>query len=479
MRPTRAGVAGVIAVALMAGGCTAERSPSRSPSPAGSGAVSAGPFTAGAEGIGDPYFPTYGNGGYDVGGYDLALRYDPETGRLDGTATITATATQNLSRFNLDLAGLAARKVTVDGQPAGSAADGDELVVTPATGVTQGRAFTVVVEYGGEPGTIGNEALGAGGWLRTADGAFALGQPESASTWFPVNDHPADKATFRLAMTVPDGVEALSNGVPGDRTSADGWTTWRWSEGAPMASYLATVVIGQYRVTTTTHAGKPMVIAIPESLPADGPAARSMARTGEVADFLAGRFGPYPFDAYGGIVLDDDRVSYALETQSRPVYGNVFFAGGPDATVVAHELAHQWFGDSVALQRWRDIWLNEGFATYAEWLWQEHEGGPTAQQSFDRRYGSFDWSQPPGRPGPDGLFSASVYQRGGMTVHALRRTIGDEAFFALLKSWPESRRNGNATTAQFIAAAEEAAGGRDLEPLFQAWLYGTTKPPRP
>jgi aminopeptidase N len=464
----------VIAAALLAGGCTGDAEPSPS---ASAGAPPR--FAAGAEGIGDPYFPTYGNGGYDVAGYDLDLRYDPASGRLTGTATITATATQGLSRFNLDLAHLTAAKVTVDGRPATGTADGDELVVTPGAGIPQGRTFTVVVEYGGEPRAIGNETLGVGGWLRTDDGAFALGQPESASTWFPVNDHPADKATFALAMTVPEGVEALSNGVPGERSTAGGWTTWRWSERAPMASYLATVVIGQYRVTTSTHAGEPMVIAIPESLPADGPAARSMARTGEVADFLATQFGPYPFDAYGGIVLDDERVSYALETQSRPVYGNAFFTGGPNPVVVVHELAHQWFGDSVALQRWRDIWLNEGFATYAEWLWQEHDGGPTVEQSFERRYANFDWSQPPGRPGPTGLFSASVYQRGGMTVHALRRTIGDEAFFGLLKSWPATQRDGNVTTAQFIAAAEEAAGGRDLKPLFQAWLYGTAKPPRP
>ncbi len=471
MRATRAGAAGVIAVALLAGGCTAEPEPSPS---------SAGPsFEAGAAGIGDPYFPTYGNGGYDVAGYDLDLRYDPAGGQLTGTATITATATQNLSRLNFDLANLAARNVTVDGTAARSTAEGNELVVTPATGIPDGRRFTVVVEYGGNPRAVTNEALGVGGWLRTRDGAFALGQPESASTWFPVNDHPADKATFALAMAVPDGVEAISNGVPGERTTADGWTTWRWAESSPMASYLATVVIGQYRVTSTTHAGKPMVIAIPESLPADGAAARSMARTGEVADFLATQFGPYPFDAYGGVVLDEPRVSYALETQSRPVYGNTFFAGGPNTGVVAHELAHQWFGDSVALERWRDIWLNEGFATYAEWLWEEHEGGGTVQQSFDRRYANFDWSQPPGRPGPQNLFGAAVYQRGAMTVHALRRAIGDEAFAGLLKSWPETRRNGNATTAQFIAAAEKAAGGRDLKPLFQAWLYGTTQPPRP
>jgi aminopeptidase N len=463
----------IVAVALVSlAGCTG----GDGPRPAGSSAAPS--FAPGAEGAGDPYFPTYGNGGYDVAGYDLKLRYDPASGRLDGTATITAAATQDLSRFNLDLAHLTASKITVDGRAAAGRADGNELVVTPAAGIAAGRAFTVVVEYGGVPKALTNDALGVGGWLRTRDGAFALGQPESASTWFPVNDHPSDKATFALAMTVPTGVEAISNGVPGARSTANGQTTWTWRERSPMASYLATVVIGQYRLQSGTHDGKPMVVAIPESLPANGNADRAMARTGEIADFLATQFGPYPFDAYGGVVLADDRVGYALETQSRPVYGNTFFRNGPNPTVVVHELAHQWYGDSVALARWQDIWLNEGFATYAEWLWQEHQGERTAQQSFDRVYSGFDFSTPPGDPGPDRIFSDAVYQRGAMTVHALRRTIGDAAFFALLKSWPAAHRDGNVTTADFIAAAEQASG-KDLDGLFDAWLFGKQKPPAP
>ena len=468
----RKAIAGLAVLALA--GCTSDDGTPRS---AASPSV-APSFAPGADGIGDAYFPKYGNGGYDVGGYDLKLAYAPSSGQLDGTATITATATQDLSSFNLDLARLAATKVTVDGQAATSRAVGDELVVTPATGLVKGRAFTVVVDYGGKPRALENEALGVGGWLRTKDGAFALGQPESASTWFPVNDHPADKATFAMSMTVPDGVEVLSNGVPGERATGDGRVTWRWTESKPLASYLAFVVIGQYRVTTSTHDGKPMVIAIPESLPADGDAARSLAATGEVADFLVTRFGPYPFDSYGGVVLDDGRVGYALETQSRPVYGNAFFLDRPNTSVVVHELAHQWYGDSVALSRWQDIWLNEGFATYAEWLWLEHEGARTAQQSFDRAYPGLDWSVPTGDPGPNRLFGEAVYQRGAMTVHALRRTIGDEAFFALLKSWPAEHRDGNVTTDDFIAAAEKASG-KDLGGFFDAWLFGTVKPPKP
>jgi aminopeptidase N len=468
--------AAVLAAAVLAG-CTADRAPASVPS--GSSAPAGPPdFRPGAEGIGDPYFPTHGNGGYDVASYDLKLRYTPKTGQLSGTATIAATATQDLSRFNLDLAALSVSAVTVDGVAATAKHDGTELVVTPGAGIVRGRPFTVVIRYGGKPESLTTKALGTGGWLRTKDGAFALGQPDSATSWYPVNDHPADKAAFTLAMTVPDGLEVLSNGVPGPRQTAKGWTTWHWSESAPMASYLSTVVIGQYRVRTSTHAGKPMVIAIPESLPADGSAAQSMDRTGEIADFLATQFGPYPFDAYGGVVLDDDRVRYALETQSRPVYGNSFFRGGPVLEVVAHELAHQWFGDSVALERWQDIWLNEGFATYAQWLWQEHAGVRTVAQAFDDEYANYVWQQPPGNPGPDHLFGAPVYAGGAMTLYALRRAIGDEAFATLLKTWPAEQRNGNGTTAEFIATAERVSG-KDLGGLFQTWLYGTTKPPHP
>ncbi|GAB1645043.1 M1 family metallopeptidase [Krasilnikovia sp. MM14-A1259] len=470
--------AGLVAT-LAVGGCTAGRD-STTDRPSAPASQRAPHFTPGAAGAGDPYFPTYGNGGYDVAGYDLALRFDPATGKLAGTATITATATQDLSRFNLDLAHLAASEVRVDGRPATSRAEGNELVVTPAAGIVQGRPFTVVVRYGGVPEPLNNEALGKGGWFRTDDGAFALGQPESASTWFPVNDHPSDKATFRLAMTVPDGLEVLSNGVPGRRASTAGWTTWAWAENTPMASYLATVVIGQYRITTTTHAGKPMILAVPESMPAGSPAAKSIARTGEITDFLASQFGPYPFDANGGVVVADDRLDYALETQTRPVYGDTFFSGSEDTGVVAHELGHQWYGDSLALHRWQDIWLNEGFATYADWLWQEHEGKRTVAQSFDGTYAKFtDWSEPTGKPGPDGIFDPAVYERGAMTLYALRREIGDAAFAGLLKSWAAQHRDGNVTTDEFIAAAQQASGGRDLGPLFQAWLFGTTKPPRP
>ena len=455
---------GVLAAGLLLGACSPP--------------VPAPEFTDGAEGAGDPYFPKYGNGGYDVAGYDLDLRYDPSSKTLSGTATITATATEDLRRFDLDLARLSVQRVTVNGVPATSAISGDELVITPRDGIVRGKAMTVAVAYSGKPSQLQDKELGGGGWLTVKDGAVALGQPESASTWFPVNDHPADKATFKLAMTVPDGLQVISNGVPGPRQSKGGWTTWHWAEGSPMASYLSTVAIGHYRVASSTHDGKPMVIAIPDSLPADGAAATSVGRTGEIADFLATQFGPYPFDAYGAVVVDDERIGYALETQTRPAYGETFFDNGPNSTVVAHELAHQWFGDSVALERWRDIWLNEGFATYAEWLWSEHSGHDTVAQNFERVYASFNWKEAPGDPGAAHLFGEAVYLRGGMTVYALRKTIGDAAFARLLTTWTATHKDGNATTADLIKLAEQVSG-KDLGAFFQTWLYGTTKPEHP
>ncbi|GIE33395.1 peptidase [Actinoplanes italicus] len=466
-------VGGLVVLLALCGCSPVEDDPAPTPT------TSAPGFRPGADGAGDPYFPKYGNGGYDVGGYDLALRYDPSSGRLEGTATLTATATHDLSRFNLDLAGLSATEVTVDGAAAKATAEGAELIVTPAAGIPSGRGFTVVVTYGGTPTPTKNDTLGTSGWLRDgSSGAIALGQPESASTWFPVNDHPSDKATLKLAMTVPDGVEAIANGVPGKHDTKDGWTTWRWTEESPMASYLSTVVIGQYRITESVHAGRPMVIAVPQSMPASDPAVKSLAKTGEITDFLETQFGPYPFKANGGVVVEEEKIRYALETQSRPVYGNLFFFGGENTGVVAHELAHQWFGDSVALARWQDIWLNEGFATYAEWLWSEHDGDDTAQEIFDRTYASFNWNEAPGDPTPRRLFGSAVYQRGGMTVHALRKTMGDDAFFKLVKSWTAEHRDGNVTTDQFITAASSAAG-RDLAPFFKAWLTDPTKPPKP
>jgi aminopeptidase N len=216
--------------------------------PAGVARADGGPAdTPGAPGIGDPYFPLDGNGGYDVRHYDLDVTYDPASDVLTGIATIEAEATQDLSRFDLDLTGLEVRSVTVDGDEAAWARDGQELTITPEDDLCRGKTFTTVVSYDGIPETI-EDAFGLSGFMPTDDGAIVAGQPHGAATWFPANDHPRDAASVSVTATVPEGLEAVSNGVLEDRDTEKGWTTWSWDAEEPMATYLVTLAIGEFDV---------------------------------------------------------------------------------------------------------------------------------------------------------------------------------------------------------------------------------------
>ena len=645
-------------------------------------------FTPGAPGAGDPYFPLDGNGGYDVAHYDLAFSYDPPSDTLDGVATITAVATQDLSAFDLDLHGLTVSAVSVGGVPAGFSRDGQELIITPATGIVKGAGFTVVVSYSGAPGLIDNPVLGSGGVFHTDDGLLISGEPHVASTWFPVNDHPSDAASYSFAITVPEGLEVIANGELAGSSTAGGWTTWNWVASAPMAPYLATVTIGDYEITTyknkgiqyldaihsslfksaySVHSGTSVAISqhenssykrlaraisvptegawltfwvardteqgwdhffveahtvglddwttlpavdattgdpitstdtgnsCPYSLPihpflthyqtdnGDGTcsptgttgawnavtgldtnwvqwsvdlsayagsrveivlayasddvvqgegvviddivvstgegstsfeedgdvwdgwsvpgapggspgnvndwivggqdqlppgvgdtAAEVFSREPEIVDFLSANFGKYPFSAAGGIVGPRAGLGWSIENQTRPVYSPAVFLDPDRAlSVVVHELTHQWFGDSVRLARWSDIWLNEGFATYAMWLWAEHEGGYTPQD----RYDSFSslapddpfWELAIGDPGRDNLFLSEVYHRGALTLHALRLQVGDDDFFKILQKWARTKAGQAVTTADFVAVAEDVSK-QQLDDLFTTWL---------
>ncbi|MQA88028.1 MAG: M1 family peptidase [Streptosporangiales bacterium] len=425
----------------------------------------------GAAGVGDPYFPLAGNGGYQVSRYELDFRYDPKTRRLEGRTRIVAQATQDLSRFDLDLLALRVQEVTVDDEPARFEHRGRELVITPPSGLNDDSSFSVEVGYSGTPGPT-EGPLGRSGWMPTDDGAFVANQPAGAATWFPCNDHPSDKASYMFRVTVPEGYFAAANGRLASQDTEDGETTYVWLEESPMATYLATATLGRFVVQRgRTGGGVPSLVAIDPSQ-VDGSAAVA-EQTGAITDYFSSVFGRYPFDTTGAIV-DTVGVGYALETQSRPLYD-----GAPLEWIIAHEIAHQWFGDSVTPTTWRDIWLNEGFATYAEWLWSEHSGDRSAQKHFDSFYSqpgdSSVWEVPPGDPGPDRMFHQSVYVRGAMTLHALRTEIGDAAFFRLLRTWASEHRHGHTSTDEFVALAEEISG-KQLDQLFQVWLYGSKKP---
>jgi aminopeptidase N len=440
----------------------------------------------GADGIGDPYFPRAGNGGYDVTGYDIQIRYDPSTDRLEGHTTITAQPTSRLSRFNLDLK-LAASAVTVNDQPARIRQDGGELQITPAQPVPAGQPMVVHVNYAGVPSDIAVGDGTAGAWMRTAGGAVVAGEPESAAWWYPSNDHPSDKATVAVTVTVPAGVEAISNGalLGGPEPAGSGWETWRWKANEPMATYLVFVAIGQYDIVRRDTPFGPYLAAYAQGLDPQvaADARASLERTPEIAGFLSGIFGPYPFDNLGGVVPDAPTMRFALETQTRPVYGPVFFGSDENIRVVVHEMAHQWFGDSVSMLQWRDIWLNEGFATYAEWLYAERTGGASAQQAAAQRYVRLPadadfWRIPPGDPGAARVLDGPVYSRGAMALQALRVAVGDEDFFAVLRTWATERRGGNGSVVDFLAVLERVSG-KNVDGVAQAWLFSMTRPPAP
>nr|WP_240942756.1 M1 family metallopeptidase [Planosporangium thailandense] len=450
--------------------------------PANAAVHSAAGPAPGSAGLGDSYFPDYGNGGYDVSHYDVRLRYWPDTDRLAGTTTILARATQDLSRFEFDFA-LSVTSVRVNGAPASYAREGaHKLVVTPARPVTDGQPLTVVVQYADTPSAV--KVNGATAWARAADGAVAVGEPEIAWWWFPSNDHPRDKATFDVSVLVPDGTQVVSNGVmpaPAHR-ELPGWSRWNWRSVKPMATYLAFLAIGHYEIRTDVSvSGQPVVTAYSQNLGEYADAAHAaVERTSEVVDWESGLFGPYPFEARGGVVAPPGTIGFALEDQTRPVYSSKFWQGGANVYVVVHENAHQWFGDSVSVADWRNIWLNEGFASYAEWLWSEAQGEGTAQELFDYSYAAHPaddpfWQVKPGDPGARDPFDRAVYTRGAMALHQLRLAVGDEVFLRILRGWTENHRYGNATIEQFEEFAQ-GVSGKNLGALFATWLFTPGRP---
>jgi len=434
----------------------------------------------GAQSIGDSIFPTIGNGGYDAQHYDLNLTYVPGAHLLEGTTTMTAVATQPLREFSMDFDGFTIVALTVNGIPATNARASDnanKLVIDPATPLKVGERFSVAVTYAGSPPVITDEDNSQEGFLPDGDGAMVVCEPVGSMGWFPNNDTPADKATYDISLTVPVGMTVLANGqLVSSDVGATG-QTWHWRESEPMASYLATATLGHFQVrhdTTADGINIDIGVALPYAFPPvdDG----TLDRLPEILSFLESLYGPYPFTEAGAIVAPAP-VTYALETQTKPN-----FPLPPDPVTLAHETAHQYWGDSLALNDWKDIWLNEGFATWSEWAFDERRnGGATLASDFAGVYaktGTY-WSLPPANPGSGAnIFSTEVYERGGATLEGLHQIVGEDAFLNIMRTWYARNRNGNVDTAGFIAVAKEL-GGVDQDRLgdyLQQWLYGTTKP---
>jgi aminopeptidase N len=448
--------------------------------PASSGNVLPSDEGAGAP---DPYLPGHGTNAYRVTRYELELDYKLSSNRLNGRAVLHAVAQRPTSAIVLDLTGLRATKIRLSGRKVRKFSQrAEQLVVVPEAALLPGDAFTLDIRYEGNPAPR-RGLWGEVGWEELTDGVLVAGQPNGAASWFPCNDHPRDKASYRISVTTDANYRAVCNGVLLSRSNRSSRETWVYEQAEPMSTYLATVQIGRYELLTLNPvrpSGQvPQYAAVPASL--TEAALEGLARQPEMMRTFSNCFGPYPFADYT-VVVTEDELEIPLEAQTLSIFGpNHLEQDWDSQRLIAHELSHQWFGNSLTAASWKDIWLHEGFACYAEWIWSEEAGVmPIANRAAAawRKLNAAGKDLLVGDPGPELMFDDRVYKRGALALHALRLKCGDLAFFALLHDWVDRNRHGTVSTPEFILAIN-AATGIDAEALLHPWLFEEALPALP
>jgi aminopeptidase N len=481
--------------------------------------------------IPDPYLPGSGTPDFGVGHYDLNLEVKLAANRVSGKARLEGTVLNRAKRIELDLHGLSATRVTATsgGRPvkvSKYAARSSRLVIDLASALDAGTPLTLEVSYSGVPKMM-HGAWGEIGWEELEDGVLVASQPNGASTWFPCVDHPSVKSTYHFTVSTDAGYLPVCNGLPTGHRRRSSREEWTWELRQPSPSYLVTVQIGRYQLVAVPertpgrhrapgpvreavqglldglwpgrderhHAEyrleEPAGHAAPVFL-ATSPALqdRALATLGLQTEMMAcfrWHFGPYPFDRYTAVVTDDP-LEIPLEAASLSIFGSNHLTGSWAAErLVAHELAHQWFGNALTLRRWQDIWLHEGFACYSEWLWGA-ESGRGALSSYARTA----WRGLSGKaqdlvvadPGPELMFDDRIYKRGALALFALREDIGQDVFARLLRAWVADHRHGSVDTEMFLAHAEAHAidaglpAGR-VRAVLRPWLCQEALPSFP
>ena len=430
----------------------------------------------------DPFFPEFGNNGIDVVQYDIDLDVDPAWGTIKGNTGLTIKALRRTTSFGLDLHGLNVTAVTVNGRAASFTRTGGKLNITPGRPVPAGGVMLVDVSYGGIPEALADPTAPQDelflGWFKYRKATYVVSEPVGASSFFPANDEPTDKAFYIFNITVPEGFTGVANGVLVGSKPVDGKRRFTWAMLEPMTTWLATVHVNKFRSDLSRAPdGTPIRVYAPFGIPQshiDG-----YAKAGEMLTYFETLIGRYPFGSYGSVVVADPILYYALETQAM----SVFPAGNdpPSEGLVAHELAHQWFGNSVSVAKWEDLWFAEGLATYFEFVW-EHRNDPAA---FDAAMlDNYDYVvdrklKAAVVEAPDQLFSDRTYLRGAAALYALRLQVGDSSFFNLLRHIAQDNRGGSITSEGFIRTAVRFSGDASVRPLLEAWLYDDAVPELP
>ncbi|WP_347110644.1 M1 family metallopeptidase [Paenarthrobacter sp. S56] len=441
-------------------------------------------MTAETAGSPDPYTLDHGSTSYRVDRYELDLDVRLGSNRLVGRAVLRCTALEPSSQLVLDLVGLRASKIQLDGKKVQKFSQRPEhLVVTPPSQLKPGQQFVLDVRYEGNPQPR-RGLWGEVGWEELTDGVLVAGQPNGAASWFPCNDHPRNKSSFLISITTDDNYRPVCNGQLVSRSRKSSRETWVYEHSVPMATYLATVQIGRYSLIPLAPEGAhhkvPQFAAVTASMVAD--AREGLRRQPDMMQTFEDCFGPYPFDEYTSVVAEDE-LEIPLEAQTLSIFGRNHMRDTWEAQrLIAHELSHQWFGNSLTAGTWKDIWLHEGFACYAEWLWSEESGtmsvGDRAEAAW-KRLAAGPQDLLVGDPGPELMFDDRVYKRGALAVHALRVAAGDEAFFGFLRHWTSANRYGSVSTEAFIEAADSFIPDLDAAAILQPWLYEAALPPFP
>lgn len=433
----------------------------------------------------DPATPGRGNAALDVTHYHLHLRLEPERRYVTARAILTATLLAPVQRVELDFHNLLEVVATrIDGDEV-SWSQGRHKLSLDLPEDHENKQLTAEVEYRGllPQSPSQGEPVGL---IHDGTTLVAYLEPDGAHHFFPCNDHPSDKATYDLEVEVPDGnlVAALGELVEQGAAEHPGYQRFHWRTRIPTATYLVALGAGPYvRLERVVKAAGPDMRAVPiidyceardqERL------AKSLSPVAEMLPWFEQQFGPYPFEKYGHVVTRN--WVGGMEDQSLTVLGRADARLG-DPGLLAHELAHQWFGDWVSPKQWGDVWLNEGWATYAEWLWfQEHDAESAARTLATWRRSTIRLamrSHPHtlARPDPEALFDPDlVYNKGGMVLVVLDGLLGRERMLRGARAYLAEFGGANANSADFERVMSKAAGV-DLKPFFDRWVRGNTIP---